>query len=178
MSDDATAAGEPTPESDLLPETESQAVYLRFKKTFGDSRLMSRTRLRQRRAPVGETVPYGSGRDPKGISSVMDSLTSELGWSSSLAKSDLMLAWTEIAGAETAEHSRPLGITESVLSVQCDSTAWATQLRHMRTMIMTRIAQEYPEAGIESIRFLAPDAPSWKRGSRSIPGRGPRDTYG
>ncbi|WP_253259181.1 DUF721 domain-containing protein [Subtercola boreus] len=108
----------------------------------------------------------------------MDSLTNELGWSGSLAKSDLMLAWSQIAGAETAEHSHPVGITDAVLSVQCDSTAWATQLRHMRTMIMTRIAQEYPDAGIESVRFLAPDAPSWKRGSRSIPGRGPRDTYG
>ena len=34
------------------------------------------------------------------------------------------------------------------------------------------------EAGIESIRFLAPNAPSWKSGPRSVPGRGPRDTYG
>ncbi|WP_253258789.1 DUF721 domain-containing protein [Subtercola boreus] len=169
---------DPVDEAAALPENESQAVYLRFKKVFGDSRLMGRTRLRQRRQPAGETVPYGLGRDPRGISSVMDSLTNELGWSGSLAKSDLMLAWKEIAGDETAEHSHPVGITDQVLSVQCDSTAWATQLRLMRTMILTRIAQQFPEAGIESVRFLAPDAPSWKRGSRSIPGRGPRDTYG
>ncbi|WP_237280184.1 DUF721 domain-containing protein [Subtercola vilae] len=139
---------------------------------------MSRLKLRQSRIPTGESVPYGLGRDPRGISSVLDALTGDLGWNGALAKSDLMLAWKEIAGVDTAEHSHPTGITDSVLTVQCDSTAWATQLRHMRTMIMTRIVQEFPEAGIESVRFLAPDAPSWKRGSRSIPGRGPRDTYG
>ena len=33
-------------------------------------------------------------------------------------------------------------------------------------------------AGIETVRFIGPDTPSWKRGPRAIPGRGPRDTYG
>ncbi|MDP4886606.1 MAG: DUF721 domain-containing protein, partial [Aquiluna sp.] len=27
-------------------------------------------------------------------------------------------------------------------------------------------------------RFIGPSAPSWKKGPRSVPGRGPRDTYG
>ncbi|MCU1481565.1 MAG: hypothetical protein JWQ19_2351 [Subtercola sp.] len=165
-------------ETPMPPLSESRSVYLRFKRVFGDASATVRPNARKNRAPAGESVPYGLGRDPKGISSVMDALTNDLGWSGSLAKSDLMLAWREIAGDETAEHSHPTEITDSVLSVQCDSTAWATQLRLMRSMIMTRIANEYPEAGIQSIRFLAPDAPSWKRGSRSIPGRGPRDTYG
>jgi predicted nucleic acid-binding Zn ribbon protein len=157
----------------------SSSVYLRFKDVFGDA--ASRRygpRKRRIREPVAETEAYGRGRDPKGIADVMTAMTSELGWATPLAKSDLLLAWKEIAGADTAEHSFPLDVTDSVLTVQCDSTAWATQLRHMRTMIMTRIAQSYPDAGIEAVRFQAPHAPSWKKGSRSIPGRGPRDTYG
>jgi len=159
--------------------TESQNVYLRLKAAFGnpDSRA-ARWRARKTRNADTESVPYGIGRDPHGLGDIMSSLSSELGWTSSLAKSDLLLAWSEIAGPETAEHSTPIGITDSVLTVQCDSTAWATQLRHMRVLIMTTIAQRYPDAGIDSIRFEAPHAPSWKRGSRSIPGRGPRDTYG
>ena len=56
--------------------------------------------------------------------------------------------------------------------------AWATQLRMMRVEIMTHISVRYPDAGILSIRFQGPNAPSWKKGPRSIPGRGPRDTYG
>ncbi len=159
--------------------SESQNVYLRLKAAFGsaDARA-ARWRARKSRSSDEESVPYGLGRDPHGLGDIMSSLSSELGWTSSLAKSDLLLAWAEIAGPETAEHSTPTGITDAVLTVQCDSTAWATQLRHMRVMIMTTIAQKFPEAGIESIRFEAPHAPSWKRGSRSIPGRGPRDTYG
>ena len=48
----------------------------------------------------------------------------------------------------------------------------------MRTDLLTRILDRYPGAGVEMIRFQGPDAPTWKRGPRSVPGRGPRDTYG
>jgi predicted nucleic acid-binding Zn ribbon protein len=101
-----------------------------------------------------------------------------MGWTSPLARADLLASWADVAGAETAEHSTPIGIEEGVLTVVCDSTAWATQLRLMRGQITTQIAQRYPEAGILSVKFDGPNAPSWKRGLRSIPGRGPRDTYG
>jgi len=123
-------------------------------------------------------VPFGAGRDPLGLSAVIDGLTSNMGWTSPLAQSDLVASWVEIAGAETAEHSTPTGIEDGVLTIQCDSTAWATQLRLMRTQITTHIALRYPDAKIQSVRFEGPNAPSWKRGPRSIPGRGPRDTYG
>jgi predicted nucleic acid-binding Zn ribbon protein len=48
----------------------------------------------------------------------------------------------------------------------------------MAATVITRIMTEFPAAGIESVKFLGPDTPSWKRGPRTIPGRGPRDTYG
>jgi predicted nucleic acid-binding Zn ribbon protein len=108
----------------------------------------------------------------------MDALTSKLGWDSSLAKSELLASWESIVGEETAEHSHPVGIEDGVLSVRCDSTAWATQLRLMRVQILNLIVSRYPDAGIDSLRFEGPGAPSWKRGPRSVPGRGPRDTYG
>ena len=102
-----------------------------------------------------------------------------LGWDSPLAQSELLAAWAEIAGAETAEHSDPVGIEDGVLTVQCDSTAWATAAAaDACRRSSTRSPSSFPEAGIESVRFVGPDAPSWKRGPRAIPGRGPRDTYG
>jgi predicted nucleic acid-binding Zn ribbon protein len=109
---------------------------------------------------------------------VVDALTAKLGWNSPLAQSELLASWKDVAGAETAEHSTPIGIENGVLTVRCDSTAWATQLRLMRVHITSQIASRYPDAGIEQVRFEGPNAPSWKRGPRSIPGRGPRDTYG
>ncbi|HEY0260210.1 MAG TPA: DciA family protein [Lacisediminihabitans sp.] len=158
--------------------SESVGVYLRFRRVFGDgSSRSSDARKRAKREP-GSSVPFGSGRDPEGLGSVVDALTARLGWNSSLARSELLDSWAGIAGAETAEHSSPAGIEDGVLTVRCDSTAWATQLRLMRVQIMTQIAVRYPDAGILSLRFEGPGAPSWKRGPRSIPGRGPRDTYG
>ena len=65
--------------------------------------------------------------------------------SSPLAQSDLLAPWAEIAGAETAEALRRRSAsTSGVLTVQCESTAWATQLRLMRVEIMTRIVDAVP----------------------------------
>ncbi len=163
---------------DAPEESEPVSVYLRFRRVFGDGSSRSADARKRAKKDPGSTIPFGGGRDPEGLGAVMDSLTSKLGWSSPLARSELLASWLEIAGADTAEHSAPVGIEEGVLTVRCDSTAWATQLRFMRVQIMGRIVSRYPDAGIDSVRFEGPGAPSWKRGPRSIPGRGPRDTYG
>lgn len=159
--------------------SEAASVYLRFKALFGGSGAVGATYRRRRRTiDDAESAPFGTGRDPRGLGDVMAGLTAELGWSSPLAKSEIMAGWPGLAGEETARHSDPVGIEDGVLTVRCESTAWATQLRLMRSELLKHIASRYPDAGIESIRFQGPDAPSWKRGPRSIPGRGPRDTYG
>ncbi|MBX3091778.1 MAG: DUF721 domain-containing protein [Cryobacterium sp.] len=160
------------------PEGEHLAVFERFRRVFGDRAATSKdSRTRARREP-GSSAPFGAGRDPQGIADVLNALTAKLGWNSSLARSELLDSWAELVGDETAAHSTPAGIESGVLTVSCDSTAWATQLRLMRSQIIARIIERYPDAGIDSLRFDGPGVPSWKRGPRSIPGRGPRDTYG
>ena len=158
--------------------TEASAVYLRFREIFGGVPAKSRRAKRRDDRDPSASRPFGTGRDPHGLGDVVDALASQLGWTSSLAQSDLLAGWLELAGAETAKHAVPEGISDGVLTVRCESTAWATQLRIMRSDLLARIADRFPRADIQSIRFQGPDAPSWKRGPRSIPGRGPRDTYG
>lgn len=157
---------------------EHVAVFERFRRVFGDASTTSRDARRRAKREPGSSAPFGEGRDPQGIADVVDALTARLGWNSPLARSELVSSWAELVGVETADHSSPQGIEDGVLSVACDSTAWATQLRLMRSQILTRITQRYPDAGIQTVRFTGPGVPSWKRGPRSIPGRGPRDTYG
>jgi len=159
-------------------EPEHISVYLHLRQVFGDPSTRSSTARKRATKKEGASVPFSAGRDPHGLGDVIDGLTAKMGWTSPLARSELIDSWSEIVGAETAEHSTPISIEEGVLSVRCDSTAWATQLRLMRTQVTTTIAKRFPEAGIQSVRFEGPNAPSWKRGPRSIPGRGPRDTYG
>lgn len=157
--------------------SEASAVYLRLKALFAGTGSRSRRSPKAQRE-TGASRPFGSGRDPHGVGDVMDALAAQLGWTSALAQSDLLEGWRELAGEETARHAVPDQITDGVLVIRCESTAWATQLRMMRSELLARIAERFPDADIESIRFQGPDAPSWKRGPRSIPGRGPRDTYG
>ena len=164
--------------ADEPQESEPVSVYLRFRRVFGDGSARSSDARKRAKKEPGSTVPFGGGRDPDLLGDVMESLTSKLGWTSPLARSELLASWVQIAGSETAEHSAPAGIEDGVLTVKCDSTAWATQLRLMRSQIMNQIVARYPDAGIDSLRFEGPGAPSWKRGPKSVPGRGPRDTYG
>ncbi len=65
---------------------EHVAVYLRFRKIFGDASTRSATaRKRKKNKKEGASVPFAAGRDPHGLSDVIDSLTSKMGWTSPLA---------------------------------------------------------------------------------------------
>lgn len=157
--------------------SEASAVYLRMKEIFADTRSRGR-RTSRVNEESSESRPFGAGRDPRGVGDVVDALAARLGWTSALAKSDLMAGWRDLAGEENARHSYPEGITDGALVIRCESTAWATQLGMIRSELMRKLAESFPEADIQTIHFRGPHAPSWNHGPRSIPGRGPRDTYG
>lgn len=170
--------GTDTPADGLEPEPEHIAVYQRFRRLFGNRQSLTRDARRRAAKANATSVPYGEGREPKGLGEVVDNLTLKLGWNSPLAQSELISSWAELVGEETAARSTPVSIEEGVLTVSCDSTAWATELRRIRSRLLAAIAQKYPDAGIEAVRFNGPGVPSWKKGPRSVQGRGPRDTYG
>jgi predicted nucleic acid-binding Zn ribbon protein len=122
--------------------------------------------------------PFDSGRDPITASSTIDALMSDFRWQSQLEEAELFVRWPEIVGELNAKNTQPENLANGKLTVRCKSTAWATELRLMQTQILEKISSSFPELEIKSISFLGPDAPSWKKGPRSVPGRGPRDTYG
>lgn len=163
MSDDA----------DEVPET--LATYLRLRGLEPSPRAKRR---RRRYDPDDENQPFTPGREPRGVGDVVAALSHESGWDSSLARADLVRQWDDVAGADTARHTQPVALADGMLTVRCDSTAWARQLKLMRAHILTEVVRRYPDAGVQSIRFIGPDVPSWKWGPRAVPGRGPRDTYG
>lgn len=156
-----------------MPET--IATYLRLRGLEPSARAFRRKR---RRKDDDENAPFTPGRDPRGVGDVLSALTRESGWDPQLAREDVVRTWDEVAGANTAQHTRPVAFSDGTLTVQADSTAWAKQLQLMRAQILSEILRRFPEAGVESIRFIGPDVPSWKWGPRAVPGRGPRDTYG
>lgn len=154
-------------------DDEAVRVYRHLRAAFA-----GRRRRRVPRETEAGAEPFAPGRDPRGLGRVVERLIREYEWQSPLARAELRLGWVELCGEDTARHAEPVGIEEATLIVRCDSTAWAQQLALLRGPLLDRIAERYPDAGIEAIRFLTPNTPSWKHGSRAIPGRGPRDTYG
>jgi predicted nucleic acid-binding Zn ribbon protein len=154
-----------------IPETIS--TYLRLRGLDPGPR-----KRRRRKDPTDENQPFTPGRDPRGLGDVLTDLTHQAGWDGWMSEEDLLRAWPEIAGEETARHAMPVGLEHGTLTIQCDSTAWAKQLGLMRAQLLTRILEQHPAAGVTAVRFIGPDVPSWKFGPRAIPGRGPRDTYG
>lgn len=163
------------PESEASGVPETVATYLRLRGLQPSSRSWKRKR---RIVEDDENQPFTPGRDPRALGDALAELTRSAGWETTLAREDLVRQWGELAGAETAKHSEPVSLEGGLLTVKCDSTAWAKQLQFMRAAILTEIGRRYPEAGVENLRFIGPDVPSWKWGPRAVPGRGPRDTYG
>ena len=158
--------------------SEAARTYQHFREIFGGEPRIRPGRARSRTRESAGSEPFTPGRDPRSLGSAIDQLTSQLGWTGPLSQHELLATWPDIAGDEIARHSEPIAIEGGVLQVRCESTAWATQLRMMRAELLAAILERYPGAGVETIRFQGPDAPTWKRGPRSVPGRGPRDTYG
>lgn len=127
----------------------------------------------------------GSGpddRDPQTLQATMGRLLAESGWEEPAAVGGVIHGWADLVGPRIAAHCVPVSFAEGVLTVQTDSTAWATELRNLTTQLLTRLNAAVPnQRGTQTISRLAvqgPNAPSWRRGRLSVPGRGPRDTYG
>ena len=151
---------------------EAQRVYRQLRELWNVPRKTSGPRKR----PGSE--PFAPGRDPENLAGVLSAVTDQLGWTDTLAANEVFVRWAEIVGPDVAAHSEPTGLEAGTLTVKCDSTAWATQLGMLRYNLVQQLLAELPNCGVEHIRFFGPNAPSWKKGFRATPGRGPRDTYG
>jgi predicted nucleic acid-binding Zn ribbon protein len=135
----------------------------------------------RRPRPVGPQVSgaRADDRDPKPLSDAVERLVQSKGWTSEINVHTLLARWGLLVGASNAAHSSPEGYADTVLTVRADSTAWATQLRYLAPQLVAMLSEQLGDGTVTRIRVLGPDAPSWKKGRRSVrDGRGPRDTYG
>lgn len=138
----------------------------------------SQTRQRQSAAQRAARRNSPSGRDPQGLGGIVAKMVAERGWSAPVAVGSVMAQWDSLVGAEIAAHCRPESFTGTVLQVRCDSTSWATQLRLLSSSLLARFSADLGEGVVTKIHVLAPTAPNWRKGGRTVQGRGPRDTYG
>ncbi|MEE6179044.1 DUF721 family protein [Mycobacterium sp. 050134] len=129
----------------------------------------------QRRSWSG---PGPDVRDPQPLGRLTRDIAKKRGWSGRVAEGTVLGQWTTVVGHQIADHATPTGLSEGVLSVAAESTAWATQLRMIQAQLLAKIAAAVGDGVVTSLKITGPTAPSWRKGPRHIAGRGPRDTYG
>jgi predicted nucleic acid-binding Zn ribbon protein len=144
---------------------------------------MGGRRARQNDRENRRKTPQVSGahpddRDPAQLGAVVERLAADRGWSADIAVHGVFTRWGSIVGSEVAAHCSPQSFRHSVVEVRTDSTAWATQLRLLAPAVVRRLNEELGDGTVARIDVRGPQVPSWRRGRRSVRGRGPRDTYG
>ena len=117
-------------------------------------------------------------RDPQPLSAVTRDLTKSQGWGQRVSEGAVFGQWETVVGADIAEHAVPTALSEGVLSVSAESTAWATQLRMVQAQLLAKIAAAVGDGVVTKLKITGPSGPSWRKGPLHISGRGPRDTYG
>ncbi|MGB9280768.1 MAG: DciA family protein [Pseudonocardiaceae bacterium] len=117
-------------------------------------------------------------RDPQPLGRLASRLVADRGWVDRVSTGVVFARWAQLVGAEVAEHSEPVSLTDGELIVRASSTAWATQLRLLQRQLIARITAGVGPGVVTRLRVQGPAAPSWVHGPRHVRGRGPRDTYG
>ena len=143
-----------------------------------------------RRAPLRRRAPGGGGgrrrwsgpgpdaRDPQTLGAATRDLAQSRGWSAQVAEGTVLGRWRSVVGEDIASHATPTRLSQGVLSVSAESTAWATQLRLVQSQLLAKIAAAVGEGVVTTLKITGPTAPSWRKGPLHVSGRGPRDTYG
>ena len=114
--------------------------------------------------------------EPKAVGELIEELVKKREWQSGLQEGEIFIRWAEIVGEDIANRALPIEINNNVLIIKCNTTSWATQLNLVKTHILESVQKVAPQ--IIALDISGPNAPSWRKGLRSAPGRGPRDTYG
>lgn len=137
------------------------------------------TKRRPRTFVEQRSGAHPDDRDPQPLGRIIEQVGNRRGWRRRLSLSTVLRNWAEFVGEANAEHSKPVNFADGVLTVECDSTAWASGMKFHASKLVARLNAELGEQTVKRVEIRGPNAPSWKKGRRSVrDGRGPRDTYG
>ncbi|MTJ60012.1 DUF721 family protein [Nocardia seriolae] len=184
MSSEPNSAAGPEPELrgvDLARRAleEARAAARAAGKSVGQGRASPRKGgIRSLRRRSGWSGAHPDDRDPQTLSSLAMQLAKGRGWSGKVAEGTVFGRWASVVGEDIASHATPISLENGILSIQAESTAWATQLRMFQSQILAKIAAAVGNGVVKQLKINGPTAPSWRHGDRHVKGRGPRDTYG
>jgi predicted nucleic acid-binding Zn ribbon protein len=133
----------------------------------------------RRRARPNASKRRSNRDDPIPVADAVSELVRQHGWDERLSVQRVFTDWPAVVGADVAAHCSVESFDDGVLSVRADSTSWAKELQLLAPGLVRRLNAELGQNTVLRVDIRGPQAPSWKRGPRSVrDGRGPRDTYG
>ncbi|MFD3522755.1 DUF721 domain-containing protein [Streptomyces sp. NPDC058653] len=157
-------------------------VALRAAKEQARARGAAAQQKKQARRGGGLRSGSGAdGRDPLSLGAAINRLITERGWETPAAVGGVMGRWPQIVGDDLAKHCVPERYEEDarILTVICDSTAWATQLRLLAPRLVARLNEDLGHGTVKVIKVRGPAGPARRFGALRAPGsKGPGDTYG
>ncbi|MCI3224032.1 DUF721 domain-containing protein [Streptomyces sp. NP-1717] len=157
-------------------------VALRAAKEQARARGAAAQQKKQARRGGGLRSGSGAdGRDPLSLGAAINRLITERGWETPAAVGGVMGRWPQIVGEDLANHCVPERYEEDerILTVLCDSTAWATQLRLLAPRLVARLNEDLGHGTVKVIKVRGPGGPARRFGALRAPGsKGPGDTYG
>ncbi len=116
--------------------------------------------------------------EPTLLGDLLKEVIEEEGWTREVNIHQLLARWPALVGPVNAAHSQPVGYSDTVLTVRAESSTWASSLRTIAPQLVAVLNEQLGQGTVTRVTVIGPEAPSWKKGHRSVPGRGPRDTYG
>lgn len=116
--------------------------------------------------------------EPTRIGEVLAEVIETQGWTREVNVHQLLARWPVLVGPVNAAHSVPESYNDTVLTVRAESTTWASSLRTIAPQLVAILNENLGQGTVTRVQVVGPESPNWKKGRRSVPGRGPRDTYG
>jgi len=165
---------------ELTPPAEVARAALNRAKAAAAGRGIRPGQQAKRRSPLEPLrgSPGKDGRDPRLVADTLAALVRERGWTDDVSVGGVIGRWRAVVGDQVADHCTPETFEEGILLVRTDSTSWATNLKLLVPQLLRRLADDVGDDVVREVRVVGPVGPGFKRGPRSVPGRGPRDTFG
>ena len=79
-----------------------------------------------------------AGDEPVPLSDALARVGAELGLAPGDAHGTLEARWREVMGDDVATHAQLVSVRDGTLTVAVDDPIWATQLRYLETVVVTR----------------------------------------
>ncbi|MCL2803195.1 MAG: DciA family protein [Micrococcales bacterium] len=123
-----------------------------------------RARGAKRRQAKPRAAEWSSARDPQPLADAVDELIEVQGWGGEVSVAELVVRWAQIVGPANAEHCQVTGFDNGLLTIEADSSAWATQIGWLVETIQSRIDQEIGQNLVTGIRVRGPAGPPRAKG--------------